>query len=181
MKLTPKTTEIQRERATRGMTLRAAAAAAKISPETLRRVEHGKPTRMNTALAVASAYERDLDELFDVGEISPQDVILNAFVQTADAEQLRSVAFAIAVHGTREGEEMSGDGVYAKLAREFERGADEKPRRTGVRWELTIGEADTLLDAAAFAAKNADDDLAQRARQIVHEFRPSYDLDPKEP
>jgi hypothetical protein len=115
--------------------LRAAAAAAKISPETLRRVEHGKATRMDTALAVATAYERDLDELFDVGEVSPQDVILNAFVQTADADQLRSVAFAIAVHGMREREEMSGDGVYAKLAREFERGAAEKPRRTGVRWE----------------------------------------------
>jgi hypothetical protein len=37
-----------------------------------------------------------------------------------------------------------------------------------------------LLEAAAFAAKNADDDLAQRARQLVREFRPSQDIDPKE-
>ena len=39
-----------------------------------------------------------------------------------------------------------------------------------VKWEMSEDEAQTLLDAVSFTAKNADGDLARRARRVVRHF-----------
>ncbi len=110
-----RTEVLKRERATRGLTVRAAASQAAISPETLRRIEQGKNARLPAAMAIAALYERELEDLFELGEPTVEEQVISA-----------------------------------------------------------------LLEAAAFPAKHANDDLAQRARQLVREFRPSQNIDRRE-
>jgi transcriptional regulator with XRE-family HTH domain len=172
---------LKRERATRGLTLRAAASQAGISPETLRRIEQGKNARLPAAMAIAEIYERELEDLFELGEPTVEERIISALMAAAEPEQLHSAALTIAYEGMRDvPRDEWEDHPLLKVVEQLEKAAEAKPRRTGVRWELTTGEADTLLEAAAFAAKNADGALAQRANQLVREFRPSQYIDREE-
>ncbi len=176
-----RTEVLKRERATRGLTVRAAASQAAISPETLRRIEQGKNARLPAAMAIAALYERELEDLFELGEPTVEEQVISALMATAEPEQLRSAALTLVYQGTRGvPHDEREDHPLFKIAEQLEKVGQAKPRRTGLRWELTISEADTLLEAAAFAAKHADDDLAQRARQLVREFRPSQNIDRRE-
>jgi DNA-binding XRE family transcriptional regulator len=172
---------LKRERATRGLTLRAAASQAQISPETLRRIEQGRNARLPAAIAVARLYERELEELFEFGELTVQEQVMAALIAAADPDQLRSAAFALSFQAHQSAPAGERDAhPLMKLAEQLELAAESKPRRGGVKWELTTAEADTLLDAAAFAARNADGDMAARANELIREFRPSQYIDGKE-